>query len=154
MRLARPFWETKTLDEMSASEWESLCDGCGKCCLNKLEEEDTGDLYWTDVSCRLLDTCTARCKDYAGRLVEVPDCVQLTPEAVRTLRWLPRSCAYRRLEEGRGLAWWHPLVSGDPKTVYAAGISVRNRTVSEDYVAVEDLEDRLVFWPNDDELET
>ena len=152
--MARPFWETKTLDEMSASEWEALCDGCGKCCLNKLEEEDTGDLYWTDVSCRLLDTCTARCKNYPGRLAEVPDCVQLTPDAVRTLRWLPRSCAYRRLEEGRGLAWWHPLVSGDPETVHAAGISVRNRTVSEAFVAVEDLEDRLVFWPNDEEMET
>lgn len=152
--MARPFWETKTLDEMSASEWEALCDGCGKCCLNKLEEEDTGDLYWTDVSCRLLDTCTARCRDYSGRLAEVPDCVQLTPDAVRTLRWLPRSCAYRRLEEGRGLAWWHPLVSGDPETVHAAGISVRNRTVSEEYAAVEDLEDRLVFWPNEDEVKT
>ena len=103
------------------------------------------------MSCRLLDTCTARCKDYAGRLAEVPDCVQLTPEAVRTLRWLPMSCAYRRLEEGRGLAWWHPLVSGDPETVHAAGISVRDRTVSEEYFPVEALEDRLVLWPNDDE---
>ena len=101
--MAEPFWKTKTLEEMSAAEWESLCDGCGKCCLSKLEDEDTGEIYFTSVGCRLFNAETCRCKDYANRLALVSDCVGLTPENVRTISWLPSTCAYRLVAEGRDL---------------------------------------------------
>ena len=140
-----PFWQRKSLDEMSTPEWESLCDGCARCCLIKLEDEDTGKLDYTDVACRLLDHRTCRCSDYSNRRSRVPDCVNLTPAAVRTLRWLPDTCAYRLIAEGEDLAWWHPLVSGDPETVYEAGISVRGRIVAEESGI--DPEDRIVDWP-------
>ncbi len=144
-----PFWQSKTLDEMSSAEWESLCDGCGRCCLVKLEDEDTGDLHHTDIACRLFDPDSCRCRDYPRRSEIVPDCVTLTPHEVRTLRWLPPTCAYRRLAEGRGLAWWHPLVSGDPATVEAAGVSARGRVfASEDEVSVETMQSRIRRWPN------
>ncbi|WP_173932326.1 YcgN family cysteine cluster protein [Chelativorans sp. Marseille-P2723] len=138
-----PFWKSKPLLAMSDAEWESLCDGCGKCCLAKLEDEDTGEILWTSVACRLFDSATCRCSDYSGRLARIPDCVQLTPENVFELGWLPSTCAYRLLAEGKELAWWHPLVSGDPETVHKAGISVRGRTSAhedelsepEDYLA-------------------
>ena len=146
---APPFWRTKTLDEMTPDEWESLCDGCGRCCLVKLEDEDTGDLHHTDIACRLFDGETCRCRDYERRSVQVPDCVTLTPHEVRTLRWLPPTCAYRRIAEGRGLAWWHPLVSGDPTTVEKAGVSARGRVfASEDEVTVEQMQMRIRAWPN------
>lgn len=122
-----PFWKTKRLEEMSRSEWESLCDGCGKCCLTKLEDADTGEIHWTSIACRLFDAGACRCKDYAHRLEQVPDCVGLTPENVRTLTWLPSSCAYKLIAEGRELHDWHPLVSGRPETVHEAGISMRGR---------------------------
>jgi uncharacterized cysteine cluster protein YcgN (CxxCxxCC family) len=142
-----PFWRAKSLEEMSDAEWESLCDGCGRCCLNKLEDIDTGEIAFTDVACRLLDGESCRCKNYPKRQKLVPDCIQLTPESVRTLAWLPPTCAYRLVEEGRGLYWWHPLVSGDPSTVHAAGVSVRAKTVSERDYPVERLEERIVLWP-------
>ncbi len=145
-----PFWRRKSLEEMSAAEWESLCDGCGRCCLNKLQDEDTGEIAWTSVSCRLLDTDSCRCTDYANRASLVPDCIQLDAEAVRTLSWLPPTCAYRLLAEERDLYWWHPLVSGDPTTVHAAGISVRERVISEAFVPVTMWEDFLVEWPAED----
>ena len=107
------------------SEWESLCDGCGRCCLNKLIDEDTNRTVFTDVGCRLLDGDTCRCTDYAHRQAKVKDCVRLTPRNVRRLTWLPPTCGYRLVAEGRDLYWWHPLVSGDPDTVHEAGISVR-----------------------------
>jgi len=134
------FWKTKSLEEMSDAEWESLCDGCGKCCLAKLEDEDTAEIHWTSVGCRLLDVGACRCSDYQNRSAKVADCVRLTPANVRTIAWLPSTCAYRLVAQGEGLAWWHPLVSGDPDTVHEAGISVRGKvSASEtDLDAVED----------------
>ncbi|MBD0414628.1 YcgN family cysteine cluster protein [Oryzicola mucosus] len=128
--MAESFWKTKTLEEMDVAEWESLCDGCGKCCLSKLEDEDTSDIYWTSVGCRLLDTESCRCADYPNRLARVPDCVGLTPEKVRTLPWLPSTCGYRLVAEGRDLYWWHPLLSGSAETVHEAGISIRGRVTA------------------------
>ncbi len=143
-----PFWRLKTLAEMTAAEWESLCDGCGRCCLNKLEEEDSGRIYYTSVGCRLFDPETCRCKDYAHRQTWVEDCLQLTPENVPETPWLPPTCAYRLVAEGKDLYWWHPLVSGDAETVHAAGVSVRGRVAaSESDVPDERLEDYLVDWP-------
>jgi uncharacterized cysteine cluster protein YcgN (CxxCxxCC family) len=130
-KIERPFWETKSLGEVSAAEWESLCDGCGRCCLVKLEDEDTGDVHVTRLACKLLDTKSCRCKDYEKRQGIVSDCLSIDLAAVRRLKWLPPTCAYRRLDEGRGLAWWHPLVSGTQDTVYQAGISVRGLARSE-----------------------
>ena len=146
MNRGRPFWQAKALHEMSASEWESLCDGCGKCCLNKLEDWDTGDIYFTNVACALFDDGTCRCSDYANRAEKMPDCVQLTPAKASSLPWLPASCAYRRISEGRGLPDWHHLVCGDPDRVHATGNSVRGRTISEEGMEPEDLERHLVDW--------
>jgi uncharacterized protein len=143
-----PFWRRKSLDEMTDSEWESLCDGCGRCCLNKLEEEDTDRTFYTDVGCRLLDGQNCRCRDYTHRQELVDDCVRLTPKSLKTISWLPPSCAYVLLAEGKELYWWHPLVSGDPETVHAAGVSVRGRVGdSEVNVPDADLEDHIVSWP-------
>ncbi|MFD0915876.1 YcgN family cysteine cluster protein [Pseudahrensia aquimaris] len=141
-----PFWKRKTLREMTLPEWESLCDGCGKCCLNKLEDWDTGEIHFTNVACTLFDDKTCRCKDYDDRFATVPDCIKLTPEDLHTYSWLPDTCAYRILDEGRELQHWHPLVSGDPQSVHKAGISVRGRTISEDGMTPEDWEDHLVDW--------
>lgn len=147
----RPFWRAKRLEEMTEAEWESLCDGCGRCCLHKLEDEETGEIFWTDVACRLLDHTTCRCSSYENRHAFVPDCVRLDVDEVRsqTYTWLPPTCAYRLLAEGRDLFWWHPLVSGDPETVHAAAISIRNRVRSEEDVPVDDLEEHLAAWPGE-----
>jgi len=141
---ALPFWKTKTLSEMNREEWESLCDGCARCCLHKLEDEDTGEIMQTNVCCRLLDTEACSCTKYSERRRLVPDCQVLTPENVAMFNWMPRSCAYRRLHEGKDLEWWHPLVSGDPDTVHQAGISVRGKAVSER--DADDLFMHLVDW--------
>jgi len=143
-----PFWEEKTLEDMSTVEWEALCDGCGRCCLLKLEDEDTGEIYTSDVRCKLLDGDTCRCSDYPNRQQKVPDRIKLTLKEVREIAWIPTSCAYRRLAEGRGLAWWHPLVSGDPETVVTAGISARGRTVAEGDANTDDWESHIVDWPH------
>lgn len=143
----QPFWKTKRLDEMNQREWESLCDGCGLCCLNKLEDWDSGDVVFTSVACRLLDGESCQCKDYPNRQETVPECIQLTPQEVNDIPWLPPTCGYRLVRDGEDLYWWHPLVSGDPETVHQAGISARGRTVSEDHVHVDDFEDYVVDWP-------
>ncbi len=140
-----PFWREKSLDEMSVEEWESLCDGCARCCLNKLEDIDSGEIAFTNVACRLLDLETCRCTDYAERTRYVPDCVTLTSDNASRLSWLPSTCAYRVLAEGGDLADWHPLVSGDPESVKRAGISVAGRVTSEREAG--DLEDHVVVWP-------
>jgi len=140
-----PFWKTTPLAEMTREQWESLCDGCGRCCLNKLENEDTGEIFHTDVACRLLDLETCRCVSYDERKRFVPDCQILTHRNYKNFAWLPSTCAYRVLGEGGDLAWWHPLVSGDPETVHQARISVRGRVVSER--DTDDLENHVVSWP-------
>lgn len=143
-----PFWRAKRLEEMNESEWESVCDGCGRCCLVKLEEEGTGKIYFTDVGCRLLDAGTSRCRDYQHRTEKVDDCVRLNPRVIAEIGWLPPTCGYRLIAEGKDLYWWHPLVSGDKETVHAAGISVRGRVKdNEDDVSSEALEERVVDWP-------
>ena len=141
-----PFWKRKRLGEMTPEEWESLCDGCGRCCLLKLEDEDTQEIVYTRLACKLLDIGTCRCGSYATRHQKVPDCVRLTPESAGTLEWLPPSCAYRLVANGEELAWWHPLVSGDPETVHQAGISVRDFAISEKKVRKGRYERFLLKW--------
>ncbi|MES2096636.1 MAG: YcgN family cysteine cluster protein [Pseudomonadota bacterium] len=126
------FWETKTLEELDRGQWEALCDGCGKCCIHKLEDDESGELYATNVTCKLLDRRTAQCKDYRNRKAYVPDCVRLTVRNVYTTEWLPSTCAYRLRANGEALPDWHYLVSGDREAVHAAGESTRGWTVSED----------------------
>jgi len=149
----KPFWQAKSLEEMTPHEWESLCDGCGRCCLNKLEDWDTGEIAWTNVGCQLLDGESCRCRDYDNRQATVPDCVSLDVATVRSIGWLPPSCAYRLVAEGSDLYWWHHLVSGDPDTVHQAGVSVRGRTVSEAGMALEDYEDHLADWPGENPMD-
>ncbi len=143
------FWRTKSLDELDPQEWESLCDGCGQCCLVKLEDEDSDEVHYTDVSCKLLDLGSCRCTDYDNRDVLVDDCVRLTPQAIRDIAWLPPTCAYRLLEQGRPLPWWHPLVSGTGETVIEAGISVRGKATSERDVPESELRARIIRRPPD-----
>ena len=143
---SKPFWRTKTLAQMSRQEWESLCDGCGKCCLVKLEDEDSGEIEPTDVACRLLDLGTCRCGDYLNRKRKVPDCVILNAHNVGELRWMPSTCAYRLVHEGKDLYPWHHLICGDPKEVHRVGISILGRVVSERDVADEDLPDHVIDW--------
>lgn len=140
------FWQRKSLEELSDEEWESLCDGCGKCCLHKLEDEDSAEVYYTCVACRYLDRDRGGCKDYANRLSNVPECLDLTPQNRSELQWLPKTCAYRLVGEGKPLASWHPLISGDPKSVHQAGISVMGRVYAEEQVNEEDLEEYIVHW--------
>ena len=141
------FWERKTLPEMTASEWESLCDGCGRCCVLKFQDEESGAIHPTAVACRLLDADSARCRRYRDRHALVPECLRLDPGLVRRYDFLPGSCAYRRLAEGRGLAWWHPLVSGTAQSVVDAGVSVRGQVISEQAVHPDEpLEQHIVRW--------
>ncbi len=146
----KPFWETLPLDHMSAQQWESLCDGCGLCCLQKLEDESDGEIYYTDVACRLLDNNTCCCKQYADRAAHVEQCMVLTPNNLaQSLRWLPDTCAYKLLAQKQSLPVWHPLVSGDSAResgVHAAGVSARGRCVSELQVDADRLDERVVYW--------
>lgn len=140
----QPFWKTKTLGQMTDAEWESLCDGCGKCCLNKLIDADTNELFFTNVTCKLLNTESCRCTRYAKRHDYVKDCVRLTPRNVKKIRWLPATCAYRLVAEGKDLYDWHHLICGDREAVHEAGMSVRGRVISEK--DVENIEDHIVDW--------
>jgi uncharacterized protein len=140
----QPFWKRKTLEEMTRQEWESLCDGCARCCLYKLEDEDTGEIYYTNVVCRLLDTHRCRCTAYEERSRLMPTCLVLDADRVKQLQWMPKTCAYRLVAEGKDLESWHPLVSGDPESVHNAGISVRKRTVAEKDIDMDFLEDYIV----------
>jgi uncharacterized cysteine cluster protein YcgN (CxxCxxCC family) len=138
----RPFWESVPMEKMSRAQWESLCDGCGKCCVHKLEDEETGAVLPTNVACRLLDRRSGQCSDYKRRHAFVPECVRLTPAKLDQLDWLPSSCAYRLIRDGHKLYDWHHLISGDRESVHRAGASVRGWTVSEDDVG--DLEDHII----------
>lgn len=143
-----PFWKTKSLEELSEAEWESLCDGCAKCCLVKLEDEDTGEIFHTSLRCKLLDPQTCRCSDYENRKASVPICVKLTPKLLPTIDWLPPTCAYLLVAKGEDLPDWHHLVCGDPEEVHRRGVSARNRTTNEDDVDEEDAMDFIASWAN------
>jgi uncharacterized cysteine cluster protein YcgN (CxxCxxCC family) len=140
------FWRHKQLAELTPQEWESLCDGCGRCCLKKLQDAETGKVAYTDVACKLLDRDRCRCRRYQRRRELVPDCVALDPTDMSAFDWLPTTCAYRKVAAGQDLDWWHPLVSGDPDTVHRAGVSVRGRTLAERDVGADELAARIVRW--------
>ena len=139
-----PFWKTKKLSEMTAAEWESLCDGCGKCCLEKVVFEDDGTLAFTNIACKLLDRTTCRCRHYEHRERYVPECKRITPEMLKYYYWLPKTCAYRLLNEGKPLPKWHPLITGDPTSVHAAKMSASGRTVPPK--PEEEFQDYIVEW--------
>lgn len=139
------FWETKALNEMTGEEWESLCDGCAKCCLHKLEDEDTGDVYYTKVVCRYMDE-QCRCTEYQRRNELVPNCVWLKPEDVEEFHWLPSTCAYRLVAENKPLPDWHPLISGNAQSVHRAGVSIKGRALSEEYVHPDGMEEHIIHW--------
>ncbi|MEJ2364632.1 MAG: YcgN family cysteine cluster protein [Deltaproteobacteria bacterium] len=142
--LPEPFWKTKPLEELTPEEWEALCDGCGRCCLHKVEYKDTGETFYTNVACHLLDTWLCRCVSYEERFSLVPTCLLMTPQKAAELAWLPPTCGYRRLALGMDLDWWHPLVSGNPDTVHQAGISVRGKVLPEEIVPLERLEEHII----------
>ena len=144
--MSEKFWEAKSLSEMSQQEWESLCDGCGRCCLNKLEDEDTGEIYFTNVTCKLLDIEQCRCSDYENRKVSMPDCMILSVDNTDALEVMPSTCAYRLLQLGKPLPDWHPLISGRAESVIEAGISIAGKVVSEEYIHYEDYPEHLINW--------
>lgn len=140
------FWQKYSLTELTLAEWEALCDGCGLCCLIKLEDEDTAEVVYTKVACKLLDCKTAQCSNYAQRQQYVPDCIELTPEKLKEITWLPPSCAYRRINEGKNLPSWHYLNTGSKQSVIRAKKSVAKRCISEQDIVAEDIEDYVVRW--------
>jgi uncharacterized protein len=139
-----PFWKKKSLEQMTTEEWESLCDGCARCCIVKFEDIDTREIFYTDVVCSLLDIEHCRCSDYPHRHDLVPTCLVLTPDLVKQLGWMPETCAYRRLAKGKKLEWWHPLVSGNPNSIHKAGISVRGKVTLEKDIPADELEDHII----------
>ncbi len=144
MTIEKAFWKKKSLTEMSIEEWEALCDGCGICCMYKIEDEDTGEIELTHVACRFLDPERITCQLYEKRFSAMPTCIKLTPAKIEKLDWLPKTCAYRLVLLGKPLPDWHPLISGDPNTVHKAGISVKGRTIKESDVNLDHLEDFIV----------
>ncbi len=146
METSIPFWKAKPLSELTTQEWESLCDGCGKCCLFRLIDDDTEELFTTNVICKLFNEETCQCRDYANRTTLVPTCLKLDPELIQELDWMPFTCAYRLLAQGKDLPWWHHLVCGNKEMVHAVGVSVRGRVEFETEVDMDDLEDHVVDW--------
>jgi len=146
----KPFWKAKSMQEMDKQEWESLCDGCARCCLEKLECEDTGDVYFTHLVCRYLDQEKCSCTDYQNRTVLVPHCVQLTQENVLEYKWLPNTCGYRLIAEGKDLPDWHPLITGTHDTVLEAGIAVTGKVISEENVPFDEWEEHIITWASCD----
>jgi len=146
--LHRAFWEDTPLSEMTREQWESLCDGCGKCCLQKLIDDDTDEVYYTDVACQLLDTETAQCSDYECRQTKVPDCITLTKEDIDSFDWLPVSCSYRLVAHNLPLPEWHHLISGDREAIVRAKMSVAGRCVSEKTIAEDDFQEHIITWVN------
>ena len=144
--LTPDFWKNKALSELNTEEWEALCDGCGRCCLVKLEDFDSNEVYFTNIACELLDTDESRCQNYKERFSAVDGCIRLSADNIEDIHWLPTSCAYRLRHEGEPLPDWHPLVSGDPNSVQAAGISVAGRVTSEAYVHPDSFEEHVVYW--------
>lgn len=149
MSLRTSFWETVPLGQMTAEEWEALCDGCGKCCLNKIEYSDTSEVFLTRIACRLLEDATCQCGQYENRKQLVPECIVLSPDTIADhAYWMPATCAYRLLWQGRQLPEWHPLLTGDAETTHAAGVSLRGLTVSETEVDDDDWEDHIIEEPS------
>jgi len=146
MSIREGFWHRYPLDELSKEEWEALCDGCGKCCLHKLEDEDSGEVYYTKISCQYSDADSCQCTVYEDRNDLVPNCVWLRPEDVGEFHWLPKTCAYRLIGEGKPLYDWHPLISQDSNSVHRAGVSIKGRTLSEIYVHPEGMEEHIIKW--------
>jgi uncharacterized cysteine cluster protein YcgN (CxxCxxCC family) len=144
--LGNKFWETKNLIDMNENEWESLCDKCGKCCVIKLEDFDTQEVHYTNVSCKLLCEKSASCKDYENRKSIVPDCIILSPDNLKDLKWMPETCAYKLLNEGKNLPYWHPLLSGNDKEIVNSGNSVKNRVTNENEIKIKDLPDYIFNW--------
>ncbi len=144
--MAAVFWKEKTLAEMNPQEWESLCDGCARCCLHKLEDEDTSDVFYTSVVCRYLEQESCQCSDYENRNANVPNCVHLSIDKIDEFHWLPDTCAYRLLAQGEDLPWWHPLVSGDRNTVAEAGITVTGKVIDERYVHPDGYDEHIIHW--------
>lgn len=140
------FWETTSLVDMTTQQWESLCDGCGRCCLNKFEDEDNGRIYFTNVSCQLFDADRCRCSDYEHRAEKVPDCMLLSVDRLDILSVMPDTCAYKLLAIGEALPGWHPLVSGDPDSVRQAGMSVAGSVVSEEYIHPQQMVEHIIDW--------
>ena len=140
------FWETKNLIDMNEIEWESLCDKCGKCCVIKLEDFDTQEVHYTNVSCKLLCEKSASCKDYENRKSIVPDCIILSPDNLKDLKWMPETCAYKLLNEGKNLPYWHPLLSGNDKEIVKSGNSVKNRVTNENEIKIKNLPDYIFNW--------
>jgi len=144
--LGNNFWETKNLIDMNENEWESLCDKCGKCCVIKLEDFDTQEVHYTNVSCKLLCEKSASCKDYENRKSIVPDCIILSPDNLKDLKWMPETCAYKLLNEGKNLPYWHPLLSGNDKEIVNSGNSVKNRVTNENEIKIKNLPDYIFNW--------
>ncbi|MEP3891496.1 MAG: YcgN family cysteine cluster protein [Hellea sp.] len=147
-----PFWKTKNMAEMSPREWESLCDNCGKCCCIRLEDDDTGDIYITDVACKLFDPSSCKCTDYPNRSKKVPDCVTLTKDNVEQLHWMPQTCAYRLVSEGKDLPEYHHLISGSRDSIHEAGMSVQGSVTSEIFVSEDEQITRIVIWPGEPDI--
>ena len=144
--MGNKFWETKNLIDMNENEWESLCDKCGKCCVIKLEDFDTQEVHYTNVSCKLLCEKSASCKDYENRKSIVPDCIILSPDNLKDLKWMPKTCAYKLLNEGKNLPYWHPLLSGNDKEIVNSGNSVKNRVTNENEIKIKNLPDYIFNW--------